>query len=315
MPASGNDRPSIRHLECLIAVADHKSFRRAAVALGISQPALSAAGPGRRGRSSALQVFERDRRSVLITPAGEEVVARARGWRSPRSTRSRCRTPARRAARRTAAARRDPDGGAVLVAGAAAARCARGSRALELILREDQTARLLAQLGDGQIDCRARRDPGAGRRHDRADRARDVRAGGAARRRRVRGDAASFASPTSRPQTVLLLEDGHCLRDQALAVCERGGAIESIEVRGTSLPTLEQMVAGGMGVTLLPEAAAATLARAARSGRDRRCSRSRARAGRSASRGARRAARLQEFRLLAEVMSEAAWQFLAKLRR
>ena len=57
-------------------------------------------------------------------------------------------------------------------------------------------------------------------------------------------------------ETVLLLEDGHCLRDQALAVCERGGAVESMEVRATSLPTLVQMVAGGMGVTLLPEAAA-----------------------------------------------------------
>src|SRR5262249_1973871 len=60
-------------------------------------------------------------------------------------------------------------------------------------------------------------------------------------------------------QTVLLLEDGHCLRDQALAVCERGGAVESMEVRATSLPTLVQMVAGGLGVTLLPEAAAGAL--------------------------------------------------------
>src|SRR5439155_25096489 len=60
-------------------------------------------------------------------------------------------------------------------------------------------------------------------------------------------------------ETVLLLEDGHCLRDQALAVCERSGAVESLEVRATSLPTLVQMVAGGMGVTLLPEAAAAAL--------------------------------------------------------
>ena len=58
---------------------------------------------------------------------------------------------------------------------------------------------------------------------------------------------------------MLLLEDGHCLRDQALAVCERGGAVESMEVRATSLPTLVQMVAGGLGVTLLPEAAAEAL--------------------------------------------------------
>jgi LysR family hydrogen peroxide-inducible transcriptional activator len=53
-------------------------------------------------------------------------------------------------------------------------------------------------------------------------------------------------------KTVLLLEDGHCFRDQALAVCERAHADEA-EFRATSLATLSQMVAGGAGVTLLPE--------------------------------------------------------------
>jgi LysR family hydrogen peroxide-inducible transcriptional activator len=55
---------------------------------------------------------------------------------------------------------------------------------------------------------------------------------------------------------VLLLEDGHCLRDQALALCSHAGARESAEVRASSLTTLVQMVAGGFGVTLLPEGAA-----------------------------------------------------------
>ena len=53
-----------------------------------------------------------------------------------------------------------------------------------------------------------------------------------------------------------MLEDGHCLRDQALAVCQHAGSTEVAEVRATSLPTLVQMVAGGLGVTLLPESAA-----------------------------------------------------------
>ncbi len=115
-------------------------------------------------------------------------------------------------------------------------------------------------------------------------------------------------------QTVLLLEDGHCLRDKALAVCSRGGAIESMAVRATSLPTLEQMVAGGMGVTLLPEAAAASLVavrgpvgtarfRAPAPGRTIGL------AWRTSS------ARLGEFRLLAEVMSGAGDRLLARLRR
>jgi LysR family hydrogen peroxide-inducible transcriptional activator len=53
-------------------------------------------------------------------------------------------------------------------------------------------------------------------------------------------------------QTVLLLEDGHCLRDQALRVCDQVGASELGDFRATSLGTLVEMVASGLGVTLLP---------------------------------------------------------------
>jgi len=60
---------------------------------------------------------------------------------------------------------------------------------------------------------------------------------------------------------VLLLEDGHCLRDQALEICSRVGAEEAGEIQATSLATLCQMVAAGMGVTLLPRSARAVEAR------------------------------------------------------
>jgi LysR family hydrogen peroxide-inducible transcriptional activator len=56
-------------------------------------------------------------------------------------------------------------------------------------------------------------------------------------------------------ETLLLLEDGHCLRDQALAVCSRVDVQEKQDFRATSLETLRQMVAAGVGVTLLPELA------------------------------------------------------------
>src|SRR4051812_23467580 len=71
------ERPSIRQLEGLVAVAEHLSFRKAAAALGISQPALSAQIQGAE-HILGVQVFERDRRSVLVTPAGEDIVIRAR---------------------------------------------------------------------------------------------------------------------------------------------------------------------------------------------------------------------------------------------
>jgi LysR family hydrogen peroxide-inducible transcriptional activator len=61
-----------------------------------------------------------------------------------------------------------------------------------------------------------------------------------------------------RDETLLLLEDGHCLRDQALEVCGRFRVHEAQDYRATSLETLRQMVAAGHGVTLLPELAAET---------------------------------------------------------
>ena len=59
---------------------------------------------------------------------------------------------------------------------------------------------------------------------------------------------------------MLLLDDGHCLRDQALSFCARSDAHET-DFRATSLPTLAQMVSAGAGVTLLPELSLETEAR------------------------------------------------------
>ena len=56
-------------------------------------------------------------------------------------------------------------------------------------------------------------------------------------------------------ETVLLLADGHCLRDQALDVCARASVNEKQDFRATSIETLRQMVASGAGITLLPELA------------------------------------------------------------
>jgi LysR family transcriptional regulator, hydrogen peroxide-inducible genes activator len=110
-----------------------------------------------------------------------------------------------------------------------------------------------------------------------------------------------------------LLEDGHCLRDQALAVCQRAGAVEAMAVRATSLPTLVQMVAGGLGVTLLPEAAAAALVQ--RTGPVALAEFARPVPGRTLGLAWRTSsARLREFRLLAEVMAAEAARFLVATR-
>ncbi len=304
------DRPSVRQLESLVAVADQHSFRRAAASLGISQPALSAQVQAAE-RLLGVQVFERDRRSVLVTPAGEEVIGRARAALAAIDE-------VGDAARRRAEPLVGPLRLGVIptvapywlppLLPAVRARYPR----LELILREDQTARLLAGLGAGTLDVAFLALPVPG----------DLTTAPVAREAFVaaapRGSALTRARRITErdldEHTVLLLEDGHCLRDQALAVCERGGAVEAMEVRATSLPTLVQMVAGGLGVTLLPEAAAAALVQpkgpvAVVPFGSPAPGRTLGLAWRTSS------ARLREFRMLAETLRGEADAFLARLRR
>lgn len=248
-------RPSIRQLEYVVAVADHRSFRGAAAALSVSQPALSAL-IAQLERDLGTQVFERDRRRVLVTAAGEEIVARARRILDEADQLV-----------EAAGSHREPLTGTVrlgviptvapyllpIVLPSVRARHPR----LRLVLREDQTARILADLDGGRLDACLLATPVPG----------DVAAAELFREEFL------LAAPAGHPllarkrvreadldgETTLLLEDGHCLRDQALAVCQSSGAHEATELRATSLPTLVQMVASGLGVTLLPELAADVL--------------------------------------------------------
>jgi LysR family hydrogen peroxide-inducible transcriptional activator len=304
------ERPSIRQLESLVAVADHRSFRKAATSLGISQPALSAQVQAVE-EVLGLQVFERDRRSVLVTPAGEEVVGRAR-----------IALEAVDAVNDAARRRSEPLVGPLRLGviptvapywlPALLPSVRKRFPRLELILREDQTNRLLAQLAAGQIDAALLAIPVPGDLTT-ATIAREEFLLAAPRGSALIARRGKLVERDLEDQTVLLLEDGHCLRDQALAVCTRGGAHESMEVRGTSLPTLVQMVAGGMGVTLLPEAAAEALIQPR--GPVEVAAIGKPPPGRTLGLAWRTSsARLREFRLLAEVMSEAAEKFLGKLR-
>ena len=127
---------------------------------------------------------------------------------------------------------------------------------LELLLVEEKTDVVLERLRDGRLDVG----------HPRPARPRRP----SARRSPCSPRTSCWrCRPTTRwPTTdgpvdlsvlagehVLLLEEGHCLRDQALAVCQLAGAAERTGFRATSLETLRQMVAAGVGITLLPELA------------------------------------------------------------
>ncbi len=303
------ERPSIRQLECLVAVAETGSFRRAATSLGISQPALSAQVQAAE-QVLGIQVFERDRRSVLITPAGDDVVGRAREA-----------LVAVDAVGDAARRRGEPLVGSLRLGviptiapywlPVLLPEVHRRFPRLELILREDQTHRLVAQLSAGQLELALLAIPVQGD-FTTAPVAREAFMAAAPRGAALikRG---KLTERDLDDETVLLLEDGHCLRDQALEVCKRAGAIVSMEVRATSLPTLVQMVAGGLGVTLLPEASTATLIQ--RHGPVALAEFVKPVPGRTIGLAWRTSSgRLREFRALAETMSAEAELFLAKLR-
>ena len=125
---------------------------------------------------------------------------------------------------------------------------------LSLLLREDKTADLLAALDAGELDLLLL--------------ALDAPTGDAATLELFRDPFIGLVPVTHslakrerlrlhdlEGEAVLLLDDGHCLRDQALSVCRQRGAHEWGDFRATSLGTLAQMVEGGMGITLLPEMA------------------------------------------------------------
>jgi LysR family hydrogen peroxide-inducible transcriptional activator len=303
-------RPSIRQLECLVAVAETRSFRRAAITLGISQPALSAQVQAAE-QLFGIQVFERDRRSVLITSAGDDVVSRAREA-----------LIAVDAVGDAARRRGEPLVGTLRLGviptiapywlPALLPEVHRQFPRLELILREDQTHRLLAQLAAGHIELALLAIPVQGD-FTTAPVAREGFIAAAPRGAALIKHRGRLTERDLEDQTVLLLEDGHCLRDQALEVCKRAGAVESVEVRATSLPTLVQMVAGGLGVTLLPEASVATLV--PKHGPIALAEFARPVPGRNIGLAWRTSSgRLREFRLLAETMSAEAEVFLARSR-
>jgi LysR family hydrogen peroxide-inducible transcriptional activator len=262
IPAAMNvERPTVRQLEYLIAVAQHRSFRKAAAATFVSQPGLSAQ-VARAEELIGVKVFERDRRHVLVTPAGEAVVRAARQILADLDE-----------LMRHAQAESDPLAGDLklgvipTVAPYVLPRILPAIRKqfpqLRLWLREDQTARLVRQLHGAELDLLLL--------------ALDVDLGDVDTEK-LFDDPFLLVAPTGHrlatakrikaadleDEPVLLLEEGHCMRAQALDVCRRGGATEHGDVRATSLGTLVQMVAGGLGVTLLPGIAVAAETRAER---------------------------------------------------
>ena len=242
----------LKDLRYLVAVADTRHFGRAAARCHISQPTLSAQ-LRKLENYLGVQLVERAPRRIALTEAGEAITARARGILESTAE-----------IVTLAQALRDPLAGRLRLAllptigpyllPLVAARIRKALPRLELMLYEYQTRPLLEHLHNGEIDVGILALPvhveGIVSRplYDEPFVLALPEAHPLARRREVRTTDLDGA-------TLLLLEDGHCLRDQALAVCHDTTAHEKQDFRATSLETLRQMVAAGSGITLLPELA------------------------------------------------------------
>jgi LysR family hydrogen peroxide-inducible transcriptional activator len=246
-------KATLRQLEYLLALAEERNFGRAAARVHVSQPALSVQ-IRQLEANLAVQLVERQARDVVLTRAGHEVLAHAR---------------------RVLGAMRDLEQAARWQTGLGGrlhlgviptvapyllpvALTALGARAAppDLRVREAQTAVLLEALSAGRLDAAVVALP--------------VAAGFVARelfveRFLLAGSARQIAGLRRRPQApapgdldagqLLLLDEGHCLADQALEACGLDRSAARIDLGAASLATLAGLVAEGFGLTFLPEIA------------------------------------------------------------
>lgn len=243
---------NLKDLKYLVALADTGHFGRAAERTFVSQPTLSAQLK-KLEEFLGVKLIERQPKNVQLTEVGKQVVARARRMVTEGEE-------------IIALARNntDPLAGKLKVAliptigpyllPRVMQKIRNALPKLGLMLYEHQTEALLNRLRDGEIDMGIIALPAAQDGFE---------------SRELYREAFTVALPHSHPlsmketikvqdlkgQTLLLLEDGHCLRDQALEVCSRVDVREAEDFRATSLETLRQMVVAGLGITLLPELA------------------------------------------------------------
>jgi LysR family transcriptional regulator, hydrogen peroxide-inducible genes activator len=240
---------SLRQLQYVVAVADALRFRAAAERCHVAQPSLSAQ-LAQLESALGVRLFERDRRRVLLTTAGREVVERAR--RVLQETDDLVEAAAQAA---------DPLSGRLQIGviptvspyllPAVAPALHEAYPRLTVAWREDKTADLVRSLRAGALDAALLALEAEIGDLEREVIARDPFVLATPPRHPLGTNAGAVAVGELRDASVLLLDDGHCFRDQALAVCSRARVREG-EFRATSLSTLTQMVAAGAGLTLLP---------------------------------------------------------------
>src|SRR6202795_2245491 len=243
---------NLKDLKYLVALADTGHFGKAAERTFVSQPTLSAQLK-KLEQYLGVKLVERQPKNLQLTEVGKQVVVRARRMLDEGD-----------AIIALARSNTDPLAGQLKVAliptigpyllPRVMQKLRKTLPNLRLMLYEYQTEPLLKRLRGGEIDLGIMALPAA------LD---------GIESRALYDEDFTVALPIDHPlgakstikvqdlkgHTLLLLEDGHCLRDQALEVCSRVDVREAEDFRATSLETLRQMVVAGLGITLLPELA------------------------------------------------------------
>lgn len=244
--------PTLRQLRHLVALADHGHFGRAAAAAAVTQSTLSASIKELEAVLEAALV-DRTRRQVVLTPLGRQTVERARRILADTEALALAARAEREPLTGTLRMGVIPTIGPYLLP-AVLPGLRRSYRSLQLYLVEDLTPRLLEQLHDGQLDMVLLALP-----YDCGNVESvplfDDRFLLALRPDHPLAKERRIDPERLRSEEVLLLRDGHCLRDHALSVCHLADRRRTAAFEATSLPTLVQMVDNGLGITPLPELA------------------------------------------------------------
>lgn len=241
--------PTLRQLQYLKLLSEHGSFSRAAEAAHVSQPALSS-GVQELERVLGAPVVERTRGNVQLTAVGAEACRRAEDVLA----RTEDLVEAARNAGRPLSGRLRL-GVIPTVAPFLLPATLPGLKAeypsLRLFIREDLTPRLIAGLKAGQLDCAVIALPyeASGIEHARIGDDEILAAAPIGHPLAASGDIQPGAL---KAEDLILLEDGHCLRDQALAAVDIEAPRGEDVFAATSLHTLVQMISSGLGVSFLP---------------------------------------------------------------
>ncbi len=241
---------NIRDFEYLVALAEHKHFRKAAEACFVSQPTLS--GQIRKLEDElGTTLLERSSRRVLFTDSGLQLVDQAKRILSEVKTFKDMASGQNGVMTGPLHIGFIPTVGPYILPRIIPALKEQFPE-LELFLHEAQTNQLVDQLEDGKLDCLVLASVAETEQFKEID---------------VYDEPLSVAVPYGhewadldevdmhdlKGRTVLSLGDGHCLRDQALGFCFAAGAKDDERFKATSLEALRNMVAAGAGITLLPE--------------------------------------------------------------